>query len=221
MLLCLKHFFRRRNVKSCSTLCVLLVSAALPALSATIINQDDPGPINSTGLMVASWQQTGTFSGVSITAKLLDFSASAPATATAFLTNQIGAGTTQLANEVANGPISISNTTYTNVLLFSGLTLGPGTYYLVIQNGSNLSWGGTFGTPTTVQTGAGVTVGPTSGFAFGPPAPYAPASTFTNKTTRFLFSVTGNAGAAVPEPALGLLVSAGLGGFLLIRKFRG
>jgi hypothetical protein len=177
-----------------------------------------------------SWTQTGTFTGVNVYADLGEIpDDSGDATGTAYLTNQVGATATQATNGLAAPfSIDITNTSPELVQLFSGLTLGPGTYYLTIGlTNDELGWSGFFFSPaSTVTTASGVTANPI-GECFGgtegecTPASYPPASaTFTTKASSvFLYKVTGTAASGVPEPATAGLMLAALGvGALLLRK---
>ena len=90
-------------------------------------------------VFAASWTQAGTFNGVSITAGVFGVP-NAGVTATAWLTTAIGPGAT-IADQIATAPITSST-------IFSGLTLGPQTYYLVLlfNSGTNVAgwWENTF-----------------------------------------------------------------------------
>lgn len=142
-------------------------------------------------------------------------------TGTAFLMNQVGPGTT-VANQLAVSPFNfVFNTnlqTVSYVSLFSGLSLVPGTYYVVMASNSpsTFSQGITIGTGVTYLTAPGTTVGVPQ-FTQPPNlnAIYPPASTWGNSGlgNRF-FTVTGDPTGTepIPEPATLLLLGAGLGG---------
>jgi hypothetical protein len=149
-----------------------------------------------------TWTQNSVFSGVSIFATI----ALGPDAGYAYLTNQTGPGTTA-ANEIASGPFAFPATT-TETLLFTGLTLGSGTYYLTltVTNPGSAGWWGT--NTQTVTTAPGVTLH--SDYDTFTPSAYPPATSFfTPTTTNLLFRVTG---IAVPEPSTlaSLLTGAGL-----------
>jgi len=181
-----------------------------------------------------SWTQTSTYTGVTVQAELFD-QVDPDATGVAYLTNQLGPGTTQLSNGQSTPfNIDITNTSPALVTLFSGLTLGPGTYYLVINpTDSELAWQG-YTTSPTVTTASGVTLG-SNAVCFTtdgtPPCTlpaYPPASNFScefcsKDAGSFLYQVTGTLqSSGVPEPATGGLMLAALGvGALLLRKRKG
>ena len=110
---------------------------------------------------VVTWTQTGTYSGVVIAAELQSNNGNATVTGTAYLMTQLGPGTTA-GNEVAPpAAVSVFGVPAQNVLtpLFSGLTLGPGTYFVLIDSSAQfgVGWAGT-GTPVRTL-GTGVTQG--------------------------------------------------------------
>jgi hypothetical protein len=203
---------------------VLTTSSAFgaPPPGATVIvsrSETYTGGWYVTPVQYASWTQTGTFSGVTIQANLL--STGGTATGNAYLTTHIGPGTTTAQQIGAAVPISLSNTTPAPVTLFSGLTLGPGTYYLTIERQSNLAWE-CCGTSVVTVTAPGVTAN--SDYLVGTIDTYRPASTFFSKGQIFIYSAFSNiVAAAVPalSPfAMGtaalLLLSSGL---LLLRRY--
>jgi hypothetical protein len=99
-------------------------------------------------LVYGSWTQTGTFNNVTIQANL--YSCFGPGRGTAYLTlngrnqvNQIAINPNLLVDGGNNGASS-------TVTIFSGLNLGPGTYYLTINplsgqggNECNVLWNST------------------------------------------------------------------------------
>ncbi len=140
--------------------------------------------IISTGALETSWTQTGSFSNVSIAAPL----ANGPDQI--YLTNSIGPSATQQ-NVIASVTLPITGQTSgaaSLTPLFTGLNLGPGTYYLVVQGGD---WDIVDGGQTTTLA-PGVTLGSTN---FAPtPMSFAPGSTFSEAETTAPFlkiSVTG------------------------------
>jgi hypothetical protein len=170
---------------------------------ADIIIARTGAPISNpfTGVEYVSWTQTGTFSNVTIQANLS--STSGTASGNVYLTTQVGVGTT-VAQQIATAAVSTSNTASSGLAttLLSGLTLGPGTYYLVV---SGLHLGLAFsGAPVTV-VGTGVTGNPDA--VGGVVAAYPPAtSPFFTKGQLILFSATGalGAGMVTAAPALSM-----------------
>jgi PEP-CTERM motif len=117
----------------------------------------------------------------------------------------IGPGATA-SNEV-EAPVTVSGLIdeFTNVTLFSGLTLGAGTYYLVFARVNDyVTAQYSSGTPIEVD-GPGVTdLGETAGNPVAFPPAFAPYGDASEPTIEF--SVTGTPGIdPVPEPS-----SAGL-----------
>jgi hypothetical protein len=122
--------------------------------------------------------------------------------------NQIAVNNALSVNGGTNGADAV-------VTLFSGLTLGPGAYYLTI-NGANTNecvalWQNVTGAPT-VTTASGVTAGPGE-LVDGSTAAYPPASDFGTVEESFPFSVTGTpAGSPLttPAPPAAILLCVGL-----------
>jgi len=180
-------------------MCCLVLFAAMTASAQTIITRT--GTPAAFGLVgpadYVSWTQTGTFSNVTIAANLI--SSSGTASGNAYLTTQVGAGTTT-AQQVATTAVSTSNSATSGIptTLFSGLTLGPGTYYVVVS-GANLGLG--TGSSAVTVVGTGVTAngdGVASSLASFPPA-----STFFLKGQTALFSaVAGSSAPPTGVPAL-------------------
>lgn len=154
------------------------------------------------------------FTDVAIEASLTSSDGSAGGGGTAYLTNQLGAGTTA-ANIIAQTDFTFATVgTFTDisfVSLFSGLSLDAGTYFVMFGapfNPSTAGGGITLGTAVTYTTDPDVTVGDML-FASSAniDAGFAPASTFsTSGLGNRVFRVTG-----VPAPgSLALLGVAGL-----------
>jgi hypothetical protein len=110
-------------------------------------------------------------------------------------------------------------------LLFSSLSLAPGTYFLEIGGtGAGGTWGGGFN--PIVTTDAGVTGNP-YGFCTVAAKPevcdvaFGPASVFGPQDLGSHFAVTRDlAGSGVPEPATALLVGASLLLAIAVRQRR-
>jgi hypothetical protein len=222
-----------RKLVICSTLPFATLCGQI-----TIVSQTGTTTAGILALSSVSWTQSSTYSNIRITASFFNFTPSSPgaaATGTAYLTTQIGSGTT-VAQQIASVPVAVTSTAPVTVTLFSGLTLGPGTYYLSVNPNSavrapdNLTWAGIFsGGGATVTTAPGVTANENTDVP-STPAAYPPASTFIGGLGRaMLYTVTGVLGlppSAQGAPALdnrGVLTMAlllGASGTWLARRAR-
>jgi hypothetical protein len=194
---------------------VAFFPAAAPILGDVIVSESGASGSNDAFLAV-SWTQTGTFNNVTIEAPL-ESDTPNTATGTAYLSNKLGTGAGS-GNVLDTFNISTNNNDPSVLItLFTGLTLGPGTYYLSINECCSLFWiqGG-----TPVRTlGSGVTLG--SNFvAPGTIGSPAISSTFDSYTlSQPLFQVTGTPGTTTttPEPSVLLLMLVGVGGVVYAR----
>lgn len=187
---------------------LLAIAAVCPAFGTTIISQEfsagSTGSFNE--LSVVSWTQTGTYSNVDILANISNISSSGTATATAYLMNQIGSGATAGNEVVSPVTASVTGNPGLNAMttIFSGLSLAPGTYYLVLDpNSTDFHWDLTI--PPQVVTDAGVTAGLSETAATV--AGFPPASTFGSESYSFIYEVTGTVGGATstPEPSTAVM----------------
>ena len=158
------------------------------------------GPIYGT-----AWTQTGSYSNVSVVVVVNNLLSDGSAI-TAYLTNQIGPGTTT-ANEIGHGTFVLpangnpGAAKSSNAAIFQGLNLGPGDYYLTLYAANPPAIAGTwcFASPATVTTGSGVTQkGDFEGTTFAPA--YPPATPVSFPSTNVEVSVSGTPGTP-PAPA--------------------
>lgn len=191
---------------------LLTSGATLPA--ATIV--DRPGTVLATDgdpLSTFEWTQTDTYMNVAITVGLYNY-ASGFRLGEIYLTDKIGVGTTQAANQIAYATVfeTTRGGSYWNAL--SGLTLGAGTYYLSYRptDGGlfdNLLWGLN---TTTATTAPGVTTA--YDFAGSPLAAYAPATPSNHNGALDLnpiVTITGDLVASqAPEPSTVAFAGAAL-----------
>lgn len=161
---------------------------------------------------MAAWTQDRTCSQISIAALLNggphnDSYAVGTSTGTFYLMTRVGPGTTT-ASELARASFSVTSS-YVNpqlVQLFSGLTLGPGTYYLV-GSGSGGGWQHTDNPTVTKAPGISLTAENFQAVIYDP---YIPGNNFRDAygstpppyNLEFVVSV-------VPEPTAGTLFGVG------------
>ena len=195
------------------TLLGLVMLSSLPATADNVITVTgtvDPvfGMIPAPVAELAFWTQTTTFSNMTISATLNGCGLSD--IDDVYLTNNFSPAAS-VANEIARGSVLVNGSGQSAYTLFTGLTLGPGTYYL------------------TVVTRSGNKCGDWDSLVFTPFQPtdtYPPASVFALDVV-FPFSVTGTPtptptpipGTPIPPTAiLGLTGLAALG-LTRLRRF--
>lgn len=202
---------------------ILAGGALAPRCQATpLIGFTDNSPtglasfLSNTFIKYGSWTQMVPSANTTIGAIVKSIG---PGTGHAWLMDQVGSGTTaanMLAETDFSAPVisdelNLSTAPYTT--LFTGLSLTPGNYYLVLEGPADFvfspyQWLGDF-TGVGVNTASGFTVGP-YGFTSAPAA-FPPASNFSSFpdfTTSFLFYRV--EGTAVPAPGTLLLLGSGL-----------
>jgi hypothetical protein len=164
-------------------------------------------------VLMASWTSTVDYDNVSIAVEI--GTDDPTATISAFLTTQIGLGTTAAADELAAVTLAPPSTDSVETL-FTGASLPAGTYYLVLSGpaaGSSAPYWYSFDTPT-VTTGIGVTAGDpgvANLFDGTVNSLYAPASIFDTANPIFpAILVAGTPVANTPEPPSWLLLVVGL-----------
>jgi hypothetical protein len=221
---------------------LLFAIASLPIGAATVVTRTGTptGSLNGVTSLAVSWTQAAgtTYSAVSVAVMVHSTNGSA-ATATAYLTNAIGAGATAGTNQLATAAVSVSSTTPTAVTVSfaSAPTLPPGTYYVVLSNlSANFAWDFVGGAAETLGTGV-TSNGDQVDLAT--PAPVFPPSSTTfvpatggGSTKALLFSTTGTlsggGGGGTPPPTsvptlgswaiFGTVVLLGGSGLLLMKR---
>ena len=223
----IRRLLRKNTSVAGSLVCLtaVLISSA-PVTGTTIISVTAPPALSfGGGAFSTSWSESQTYHNVTITALVNSFLVGQTPTAVAYLTTRIGPGTTTM-DEIAhatftvplNLPVCSPASCGANLTLFSGLSLGPGTYFVTMATDPAST--GTVGwfpaANPTVITDTGVTKG-SAFFTTSAPASYAPASNFgvfqftTNGVVQSAmnFTVVAVPVVAVPEPAAWLLIGFG------------
>jgi len=150
--------------------------------------------------LAVSWTQASA-TRVSISATITG----SGSTVTAYLTTQIGPGTTA-ANEIAETTLLLPNNygDYKDTSLFNLASLPAGTYFLTLNanGGGGGGWAGSFPTSPSITTGSGASA---NGYyvsgdgAPGSVAAYPPASNFNGPgPNRTFYNVTGTMQVQVP-----------------------
>jgi hypothetical protein len=171
--------------------------------------------IQSSQDIPVSWIQSDPFSNVSIYATLSP--SNRAATMEAFLTDRIGPGTTAASDQIASTYFDTPATDGTpqEFLIFSGLNLPAGTYYLTIYPPFNNIIGWPYTSSPNITTAPDASYN--GGYTGANNASYPPASD-NFASLNFLFRVTGT--QAVPEPrsAVSFLVGGVIIGCVIARR---
>lgn len=218
--------FRRGRVVSVAVLGAMC--AMMPVQALTLI--DVSGPNNSSTITDVLSNNPGVaftlasaHNNVSIGVSLLAFGGSGDWNLNAFLTTQIGPGTTAASHEVASvsqvitvpGSPFAAPYTITPTTIFSGLNLAAGTYYLTLSgtyNTQNAWWAGSPTADLSTVTSSGASVAAPYYYFSLPDFSYLPSSPFPvfSNAYGYWFSVTGDlVESNVPEPWSGALLLAG------------
>jgi hypothetical protein len=201
------------------------LAVATGVLSAGTILSITDNPSFSSGVGLATiafgWHQSSTFTNENISFVLVDATSGGPIAgveATIYLMNLVGPAATA-ANELA-APVQISGLSgFTTVNPFTGLTLGPGNYWVVIAATTDSSASVQYSSGAAIEVvGSGVTdLGETA----GTPVAFAPAFTPFGPpiTPNFTLSVTGTAAVAgVPEPSTAAMTIGAIAVLGLLRR---
>jgi hypothetical protein len=191
-----------------------LLSLASSLRAATIISVTGPvtdgGAIQEGQSLGSSWTQTTGYSNVVVSALLSEDTfclIDCPAiTLTAYLTTQIGPGTTA-ADEITHDTVAFSGGSYADRNLLTIPLLSPGTYYLTLfsSDAPGAVWAEAIPPNVSLDTG----VSRNQDFYMSGPVGYPPANAVLRPPIAgdFQFSVTGT---AIPEPSTTTLMGAAL-----------
>lgn len=170
------------------------------------------------GAYAIGWTQTATWSNVRVDLDIYNYGPSGNLqTGVALLLNALGPGTTEAANEIDDAIVATTVPGQQTVTLFNGLTLGPGTYYVlfygVTHSFSDFLTVATAAPATTQTLGPGITPLPAMLEDIFASAAYRPASAYQAwPGLQSLIHITGTQDVtAVPEPSttvLGLSAAA-------------
>jgi len=164
------------------------------------------------------WSQDTTYNNVDVSANL--FTPGSPGTVDYTLVTAIGAGTTFAADGIVRGTVT-TPTNPADVNLFQLSSLGPGTYYLVLDSPvADTSWQYNVPIQGSYTTAAGVAfLGDQWSSGSSIDSGYTAASSFSGTSLPVEFAVTGT--AATPEPATFALTGIALAvGLMCLRRKR-
>lgn len=164
------------------------------------------------------WSQTSTFTDVDVSANL--FTSGGTGIVDYTLVTEIGSGTSFAANGIIHGSTATPSNP-ANVDLFQLSSLGPGTYFLVLDSPvANTSWQYSYPIQGDYTTAPGVTfLGDQWSSGTSINTAYTPGSSFSGTSLPVEFAVTGT--QATPEPAtFGVTALAILGLAVVVSKSR-
>jgi hypothetical protein len=200
-----------------------LVIASAPAVLAApiLVQTGDASAVLVNDPIVLSWTQPSLYTGVTIMAAVSSNNFGPNGAGTIWLTTKVGPGTTWLdvvaSTELTGVPYAVEGPAVLTEL-FSGLTLGPDTYYLVLSSdGKSPGLGWVLVKSPISILAPGVTTATLVGLG-GAPFPPVYDGLFP-ETADLAYSITGTS-PAVPEPASLCLFGTGLVGLRTWRKRR-
>jgi hypothetical protein len=220
-------------IKVCSLSTILLVWISPLIHGTTLVQTDGPADGAWTGIIGVDWQQTVGESNVSISVPFFlepGAPVQPPSSVHAYLTTSIGPETI-LADQVAASTVSVLPSAGPSVsyVIFSGLSLSPGSYFLTINDtgtpvGSSresVGWAGEApATQATISTSPGFSnVGfyTLNGYqaqtAYDPADPLTPLISFSvtnvQESAAVNFEASGDPVSAAPEPSAGSFIILG------------
>jgi hypothetical protein len=213
-----------------------LLCAAGQLAASTIIDTGAgrSGPaVNASQYEEQGWTQTQAYTNVSISVALSSWTPGQTFDVTAYLTEALGPSAASPAFATATISGSTPDTTALIFQLFSGLTLGPGTYFLTLTSDDNdglqpgAIWPTVCDSRCTSTMDAGVALLNQSfvNQSFGTEDPaFPPGSLFMTSSSPVNLLVTGDLDldppSNEPEPSTFAAMLAGVAGLLLLRKRR-
>lgn len=224
----------RRRARLGGGACALLLgllSATLPAAADTIIETGVGayGPsVNGDQFESQGWTQTQTYDDVSISIELFSWLPGNTFNITAYLTNEIGPSATFPALASTSFSGETPDHTPQSFLLFSGLTLGPGVYYLTLSSTDSAGEAGALwpsecpsGCPLMLDPGVTLVSQYFANQSFGAQnLAYAPSSVFMTSSPALNLTITDDTPEPpVPEPATLSTAIAGMAGLVIAMKF--
>jgi hypothetical protein len=184
-----------------SALMLLTISMDMRANSIRILSvtaaSGEATALGGSGFLGESWSSSNTYANVNISAQVSSapFSTDPIVSVTAYLTSQIGSGTT-LGDQIATATVAVPGFSpdFGYTTLFSDLTLGPGNYFLTLAatdptDSGTAAWAG-YG-PGRVATDIGVAWLGDYGVGGVANLSYPPASEFHFDPSFYGFEVTG------------------------------